>query len=321
MNRPPRAPAPPPAPSSSPRASGNRPSSKPPSRRQASCNSVSMWSSSFALPSAPPLPGHMKELTKHMELAVEILSKARDRTLAASREKINANQTKVNFEPGERGRWRGRLLSGGGRRRAALTAPLPAAPRWRSWHQLRRAAALAAAWRSAAALLRRRFALSAQCVVLSSSRSMVWVVGAVASFLGAVAVARRSRRRCLRRYVGVPGAGSIMPSRSRRRDARPPLFRGGDSLSRRPRATRSGSAGELHANLLASHRAAQAPGASRQSPTAPPSKPLASASRAPDLAVTTHRRRSSRARVADAAAVPATAPARVPRATSNAANA
>ena len=37
-----------------------------------------------------------------MDLAVEILSKARDRTLAASREKFNANQTGLNFEPGER---------------------------------------------------------------------------------------------------------------------------------------------------------------------------------------------------------------------------
>jgi hypothetical protein len=35
-------------------------------------------------------------------LAVEILTKARDHTLAASRGKINANQTEVNFEPGER---------------------------------------------------------------------------------------------------------------------------------------------------------------------------------------------------------------------------
>ena len=51
-----------------------------------------------ALPSAPPLSEHMKELTKHMELAVELLSKARDRTLVASREKFNSNQTEVNFE-------------------------------------------------------------------------------------------------------------------------------------------------------------------------------------------------------------------------------
>ena len=51
--------------------------------------------------------------------------------------------------------WRGRFLSWGGRRRAALAAPLSAALRWRSWRQLSRAAALAAAWRSAAALPRR----------------------------------------------------------------------------------------------------------------------------------------------------------------------
>ena len=59
------------------------------------------------------------------------------------------------------GRWRGRFLSGGGYRRAALTAPLPAAPRWRSWRRLSRAAALATAWRSAAAIPWRRLALGA----------------------------------------------------------------------------------------------------------------------------------------------------------------
>ena len=99
------------------------------------------------------------------------------------------------------GRWRGRVLSGGGRRRAALTAPLPAAPRWRSWRRLSRAAALAAARRSAAALPWRRLALSAGFVVLSGSRSLRVVIGAVASSLGAVDVARRSRRRCLRRVT------------------------------------------------------------------------------------------------------------------------
>ena len=88
------------------------------------------------------------------------------------------------------GRWRGRFLSGGGRRRAALTAPLPVALRWRSWRRLSRAAALAATWRSAAAL-RGGGSLSARCVVLSGSRSLRVVVGAVASSLGAVAVARR----------------------------------------------------------------------------------------------------------------------------------
>ena len=64
----------------------------------------------------------------------------------------------------------------------------------------------------------------ARCVVLGSSRSL-----RVA--LWAVAVARRSRRRCLRRRAGAPGAGLVVPPRSRRRDARPPLFRGGGSLS------------------------------------------------------------------------------------------
>ena len=124
----------------------------------------------------------------------------------------------------------------GGRRRAALTAPLPAAPRWRSWRRLGRAAALAAAWRSAAALPRRRLALSARCVVLSGLRSLRVVAGAVASSLGAVAVARRSRRRCLRRRAGAPGAGMVVPPHSRRRDARPPLLRGGGSLSRTMRS-------------------------------------------------------------------------------------
>ena len=131
------------------------------------------------------------------------------------------------------GRWRGRFLSGGGRRRAALTAPLPAAPRWSSWRRRNRIAALAAAWRSAAGLVRRRLALSARCKVLDGSRSLRVVVGAVGSSLGAVAVAWHSRRRCLRRRVGATGAGLVVPPQSRRRGARPPLFRGSGSLSRR----------------------------------------------------------------------------------------
>ena len=56
------------------------------------------------------------------------------------------------------------------------------------------------------------------------------VVDVVASSLGAVAVARRSRRRCLRRRAGAPGAGFIVWPRSRRRDARSPLFYSGGSL-------------------------------------------------------------------------------------------
>ena len=43
--------------------------------------------------------------------------------------------------------------------------------------------------------------------------------------LGAVAVARRLRRRCMRRRAGAPGAVSAVPPRSRRRGVRPPLPR------------------------------------------------------------------------------------------------
>ena len=130
------------------------------------------------------------------------------------------------------GRGRGRFLSGSRRRRAALTAPLPAAPCWRSWRRLSRAAALAATWHSAASLPWRRLALPARCVVLSCSRSLRVVVGAVASSLGAVAIARRSRRRCLQRRAGTLSAGLVVPPRSRRRGTRLPLFRGGGSLFR-----------------------------------------------------------------------------------------
>ena len=131
------------------------------------------------------------------------------------------------------GCWCGRFLAGGGRRRAARTTPLPAALRWRSWHQLCRAAVLAATWHSAAALSWPRLVLSARYVMLSGSRSLRVVVGAVASSLGAVAVARRARHCCLRRRAGAPGAGSVVPPRSRQRGARPPLFRGGGPHSRR----------------------------------------------------------------------------------------
>ena len=44
---------------------------------------------------------------------------------------------------------------------------------------------------------------------------------------------RRSRRRCLRRRAGVPRADLVMSPRLRRRDARPPHFRGGGSPSQR----------------------------------------------------------------------------------------
>ena len=113
---------------------------------------------------------------------------------------------------------------GVGRHRVALTVPLPAAPRWRSWRRLGRAAAPAAAWRSAAALPRRRLALLARRRALSAC-----VIGAVASSPLAVAVARLSRRRYLRRSVRSPCAGVVVPPHSRQRHARPPLLRGGGS--------------------------------------------------------------------------------------------
>ena len=129
------------------------------------------------------------------------------------------------------GRRHGGLHAGGGRRRAALTAPLPMAPRWRSWRRLGRAAALAAACRLAAALPWRCLALYARRVVLGGSLSLRVVAGAVASSLGPVAVTLRSRRRCLRRHACASGTGLAVAPRSRQHDARPLLFRGGGSLS------------------------------------------------------------------------------------------
>ena len=70
-------------------------------------------------------------------------------------------------------------------------------------------------------------------LALGGSRSLRVVGGAVASSLGTVTVARRSRRRCLLRCAGASGASLVVPPHLRRRDARPPLFRGGGSLFRR----------------------------------------------------------------------------------------
>ena len=50
------------------------------------------------------------------------------------------------------------------------------------------------------------------------------VVGTVASSQGAVAVAQRPWRRCLRHRTDTPCAGSVVPLRSRRRGAWPPTF-------------------------------------------------------------------------------------------------
>ena len=58
------------------------------------------------------------------------------------------------------------------------------ARRWRPWRRLSRAAALAAAWRSAAASAAAARSRHARCVVLGSSSSLRVVVGAVASDVG-----------------------------------------------------------------------------------------------------------------------------------------
>jgi len=68
--------------------------------------------------------------------------------------------------------------------------------------------------------------------VLGGSRSLRAVVSAVTSSLGAVAVARHSRRRYLRRRAGVLGAGLFVPPRSWRRGAQPERCRSGGSLRR-----------------------------------------------------------------------------------------
>ena len=66
--------------------------------------------------------------------------------------------------------------------------------------------------------------------VLSGRRSLSAVICGVASSPDAVAVARRSRRRCLRAGTGTHGADSVVPPRSRRRNALTPLFHSGGSL-------------------------------------------------------------------------------------------
>ena len=54
-----------------------------------------------ALPSMPSLDEHTKELQKHLELATQLLTAAREKQLAVSREKFNQNQVETIFIPGE----------------------------------------------------------------------------------------------------------------------------------------------------------------------------------------------------------------------------
>ena len=62
------------------------------------------------------------------------------------------------------------------------------------------------------------------CARSRGGRSVVLsFVRQVVAFFRAVAVALRSRRRCMRRRAGAPSAGLVMPPCSRRCDARPPL--------------------------------------------------------------------------------------------------
>ena len=160
---------------------------------------------------------------------------SRRRSFAAAARALGAMWRGRKRALSARGWRRGRALSGGGRRRAGLTAPLlrrqvgGLVARSVMLPRLRRRDARPPRFRGGGSLYRR-----ARCVVLGSSRSL-----RVA--LCAVAVARRSRCRCLRRRAGAPSAGSIVPPCSRRRDARPPHFRGGGSLSRRTRSVVLGS--------------------------------------------------------------------------------
>ena len=136
-------------------------------------------------------------------------------------------------------RWRGCFLSQGDRRRAS---PLPmrspsrvahgstaCVQRWRPWHRLSHDTALAGAWRSAAAFSQRRFISRRVRGIRRPALSECphWRGG----FLS-----QSGRRHAsltaplLARGAGAPGADSVVPPRPRRRDDRPSLFRSGGSL-------------------------------------------------------------------------------------------
>ena len=75
--------------------------------------------------------------------------------------------------------------------------------------------------------------LAVRCIGLSGLRFCVLSLARSLPLHGAVAVAQRSRRRCLRRRAGAPAVGSVAPPRSRQHDGLSPLFCGGGSLSAR----------------------------------------------------------------------------------------
>ena len=60
------------------------------------------WVMGDSLPSMPSLASHVRELTENMQLASQLLRRARDQQLARSREQFNQHQIETVFVPGER---------------------------------------------------------------------------------------------------------------------------------------------------------------------------------------------------------------------------
>ena len=174
--------------------------------------------------------------------------------------------------------------------------------RWRPWRRLSRAAALAEAWRSAAASAAAARSRCARCVVLNSSSSLRVVVSAVASDVG--------------RPGAVDGEGYIHPVLG----ARAAAVGGGNSSRRSSRARDGASAlgARRRQPQARHHQPSHGSGASRSfaaafdvgRPGAVDGKGYipSSALELPPWAAAT---------VADVAAVLATAPARLTRATAS----
>ena len=60
------------------------------------------WVMGDSFPSMPSLASHVRELTENMQLASQLLRRARDQQLARSREQFNQHQIETVFVPGER---------------------------------------------------------------------------------------------------------------------------------------------------------------------------------------------------------------------------